>query len=293
MADHLNSFSSRVLFIPNYSAPLFVHVLDADERVTSKPLESIVQDILLVPRRRVVTSRGWTRIADMASDILGDEEFWNRVIKEELGASELWRNQILDFLEYYRAETARYIARMQEDQSFFAYQALSNLVYQASEGFGPEYDYGVSGTIPLPRFSAILNDELINRVESNSNIQLGRDDLRVWRQVNGLILNSVSQEFKQNFSPLLSYEIPFGLSPETKSDTLEALIKHSRVIAVVPVASGLHSISTALSTQQWVLALEATATTGAVLIILMGSIGLADVIVRWIKKREVEGMERQ
>lgn len=286
MADNLTTFSSRAFTIPNYSAPLFVHVIDAEENLLHHPLDSILQDMFLIPQRRVVTTEKWRIIASIAIDILQDEQFWETVVQEQFGYPVLWRQQILDLQAYYRSEAIRQIERMREDQSFFAYQALTNLIYQASEGNSPDYEYGVATTLPLPRFSAILTDELIERTSGNTNFQFGMDDLRVWRQVNGLVLSSVSQEFKQSFAPLLSYEIPYGLSPQVRSDTLDALLKNSRMVAIIPLASGVQTVSTALATSQWLVALQAAATTGATVVILLGSIAISDVLIRWLRKRE-------
>jgi len=267
---------------------LFVDVLDISEEVSEEGLESVAQSVLLVPQRHIVTVDRWNLIAELTLSILDDEPFWRRVIREQLGYTEAWQRSIEDLLAYYRVETARNFKLIREDYSSFAYKALSSLVYQASEGVGPGYEYGVLAVMPFPQFFAILNDELMDRLEANPDLQVGRDDLLVWRRVNSLILSPVSQEFKKSFSPLLSYEVPYGLSPNIKSETLEAIIQEARKIAVIPVLSGLNTASTALATRQWVVALEAAAATGAVLIIFLGSVALADVIVRWMRKREIE-----
>jgi len=288
MINGLGTYSSRGFSVPGYSAPLFVNAMDMEE-APERPFESIIQEMLLVPQRRIVTVERWNLIAEMTLKILEDEAFWQRVIKEELGYTKAWRKPIEDLLAYYRVETARRFELIRQDHTFFAYQALKNLVYQASEGIGPGYEYGVPVALPFPRFSAILNDELTDWLEHDSDVRAGRDDLLVWRRVNSLVMGSTSLEFKASFAPLLEYEIPYGLSPKTKSDTLEAIIKHARTIAVIPVLSGLESTATALATQQWILALQAAATTGGVMIIFLSSVALSDVIVRWLKKREIEG----
>ena len=163
------------------------------------------------------------------------------------------------------------------------------MIYQASEGLDFDTDYhSVADISPSNQLTTILNNEISDRIRNDSELNLGRDDLILWRKVNNLVLNTVSQEFKANFNPILSYEVPFGMSPTNKSETIEALIKNSKTIALVPMISGVHSISTALSNAQWILALEATVTTGAVVIGLMSTIALSDKIINWMKKEEIE-----
>jgi hypothetical protein len=150
------------------------------------------------------------------------------------------------------------------------------------------YEYGIPVATPIPQFHAILNDELMDRLEENRELRIGRDDLRVWRRVNNLIFSPVSPEFKESFSPVMSYEVPYGLSPKIESKTLEHLVKESRKVAIIPVLSGLNTAGTALANEQWIVALQATATTGAVLIIFLGSVALADILIRWMKNREAQ-----
>lgn len=284
----LSTYSSRVLSVPGYSASLFVSSLDAEDTLHTS-FESTVQEVLLIPKRHIVTMERWNTIAEATLTVLEDDSFWNRVITTELGYAKRWREPVEDMLEYYRVETARNFEVIRQDHSALGYKALSSMMYQASEGAGLGYEYGIPAVIPFPQFFAILNDELIDLMETESDWHLGRDDLRVWRRVNSLVMASVSPEFKSSFSPLLRYDIPYGLSPEMKSETLEAIIKEARKVAVIPVLSGIGTASTALANQQWVVAIEAAAATGAVLIIMLGSVALADAMIHWMRRREIEG----
>ena len=288
MVDVLSTFSSRTFSIPGYSAPLFVHVLDADIQNVETSLQSIVQDILLVPERKVITGDRWRFITDVALKILADNEFWQKFLSERIKSSTIWQESINEVLTFYRQETSRHFERVREDHTLFAYQALTGLLYRASEGYIADDEYGIPTMLPLPRFSAVLREELIARTENNKDFHFGKDDLLVWQQVNSFISTSISQEFKASFTPLLDYEIPYGMSPETKSETLSKIIENSKTIAVVPFLAGATTITTAISNGDLVLALKTALTTGAVVIVLMSTIALSDAIIRWMKKEEIK-----
>ena len=101
-----------------------------------------------------------------------------------------------------------------------------------------------------------------------------------------LIQNNPTNKFKKQFAKVLDYEVPFGLSPKSKSETLEALIKNSKTIALVPMFSGINTVSTALTTGEWLVALKAAAATGAVVIVLISTIAISDRIVHWLKTKK-------
>jgi len=279
MSKYFNTFSTRAFSISGYDAPLYVHMLDSDINKSELQLQKLMQGLLSINNRKIVTYSKWAEISCIAQNLLETKHFWKKLTRNDKNIS----SSVFDF---YRFETLRSIAALNQDLSLFAYQTLSNILYQSSIGFGVDNDYGLS-TITRSRFSNILLKEMIDITEHDDKISFDKDDLLIWHNVTNMIICNASQPFKQQFKSLLSYEISYGLSPSTKSETLETLIKNSKSIAIVPMISGINSISTALVNENWIVALKATATTGAVVLGLLSTIALSDVIIRWLKQREL------
>ena len=162
-----------------------------------------------------------------------------------------------------------------------------NSVYRASEGEVPVMGYPLS-VLGEELFFNVLQSELFQLIDKKRSIEISREEIVAWFRVFNLIITKPTPDFKKYFNEILNYEIPYGLSPETKSMSLESIIKNSKNIAVVPMLTGINSISTALVNGDWVIAVQAAASTGAVVIILLSSLALSDKIIGFINRREVK-----
>jgi hypothetical protein len=151
-----------------------------------------------------------------------------------------------------------------------------------------------SSSLSMEWFVNTLQAELLREIDKSGlknfsgDEGVSRDEVIAWFRVFSLVITKPTPDFKKHFNELLGYDIPYGLSPETKSTSLETLIKNSKTIAVVPMLSGINSISTALANGDWVIAIQAAASTGAVVIIVLSSLALSDKIIEWLNRREVK-----
>lgn len=81
------------------------------------------------------------------------------------------------------------------------------------------------------------------------------------------------------------YDIPYGNSPETKSETLRNMIQNARSVVVAPLVAGGLQSSSYISTGQYAAAFQCAVTAGAVTLLLVGSVGLADLVVDFLSRR--------
>ncbi len=284
--NHIDSFSLRVLTLPDFRTPLYAHVLDADQRDVELSLSKVVKDISLSSSTQIISEFKWESISWIAKTILEDDKLWQRLSPRNPSRS----IDIKSSWKVYRKKLIKLISLTRELPSNLAYEAISNSLYQSSEGLPLPLDYTIAPS-SLMWFNETLSAQVIHYIEKKKMCekqisQLERDDVIAWLRVMYLIQNTPTNKFKKQFAEILNYEIPFGLSPKSKSETLEALIKNSKTIALVPMLSGINSVSTALTNGEWLVALKAATSTGAVVVVLISTIAISDRIVNWLKVRK-------
>lgn len=81
---------------------------------------------------------------------------------------------------------------------------------------------------------------------------------------------------------ILKYHAPYGLSPPTESSPIEELMKHAQYAAVVPLVLGIHDVGAAIHQHDWLLAFETAASTGGAVIVIVSSVAVAQIVVRWL-----------
>jgi hypothetical protein len=81
------------------------------------------------------------------------------------------------------------------------------------------------------------------------------------------------------------YQIPTGQSPATKSDSLLTLIESSRKICLAPLAAGGTVGVTQLTQGALVQALLCTGTGAAMSLVLIGTLSVADLLVRYLLQK--------
>ena len=147
----------------------------------------------------------------------------------------------------------------------------------ASEGsifFNP---YEEEGRLISPIINRFLFDTLI--VTS----KIPQDDYSFWLKTTNLLLQPVSSTFKDEFQSLFEYEIPYGLSPGTKSDSLGTILSHANKVALLPLIQGANEVGSAIASHHWGVALEAATTSGAVVIIMLTAVAISERIYNWKK----------
>lgn len=82
------------------------------------------------------------------------------------------------------------------------------------------------------------------------------------------------------FDSASQFQIPFGLSPQTDSATFARLLDESRWIALLPLSDGVFQSVEQIHHHQWLVAIETTATTGAVVLMFVGTVSLVSWLVR-------------
>jgi hypothetical protein len=203
----ISSFLTRSFVFPDYNSPLFVTAMDAGG--SDLPLHRI----FAVPKRHVLRQEKWLAIAHQAEAILKDDKLWSeRATQNPFRVREFrssWKS--------YRSKTIQLLKRIDHDSTRLAYLAASNLVYVGSEGMNVSHGYDIS-TASLDWFYDTLTDLLVRR---GLQEKLPRDDIFMWIRLVRIVSVNQSPEFKEAFGPVLHFHIPFGLSPETDSDTLE------------------------------------------------------------------------
>ncbi len=282
----VSSVSLRVLSLPDYRVPLYAHVLDSDNNINESNLELLTQQIARSSRTQIITTDKWDRLSSIAADILGDERLWSKLSPQNPSV----RKELHSTWDVYRKKLIRQLKFTRSVPSKLAYEAISNSLYQSSEGIMLPLDYTISPS-SLTWFNETLSAQIIMYIETNRKRKpmckyLERDDVVAWLRLLFLVQNNPTQRFKKQFSNLLTYEVSFGLSPKSRSETLEALIKNSKAIALVPLLTGINTISSALTTGEWLVALKAATTTGAVVIVLISTIAVTDRIIDWVNSKK-------
>ncbi len=282
----LPSVSLRVLSLPDYRVPLYAHVLDSDDNINESNLEILTQQIARSSRTQIITTDKWSKLSSIAVEILADDHLWRKLVPQNPSI----RQELHSTWNIYRKKLISQLKFTRDVPSNLAYEAISNSLYQSSEGITLPLDYMIAPS-SLTWFNETLSAQIIKYIEKNKNRNpecryLERDDVVAWLRLLFLVQNNPTRRFKEQFSDLLNYEIPFGLSPKSRSETLEALIKNSKAIALVPLLTGINTVSSALTTGEWLVALKAATTTGAVVIVLISTIAVTDRIIDWVKSKK-------
>ena len=282
----LQSVSLRVLSLPDYRVPLYTHVLDSDDNINESNLEILTQQIARSSRSQIITTDKWSKLSSIAVEILADDHLWRKLYPQNPNV----RQELHSTWNIYRKKLISQLKFTRDIPSNLAYEAISNSLYQSSEGITLPLDYMIAPS-SLTWFNETLSAQIIKHIEKNKNRNPGcryleRDDVVAWLRLLFLVQNNPTRRFKEQFSDLLIYEVPFGLSPKSRSETLEALIKNSKAIALVPLLTGINTVSSALTTGEWLVALKAATTTGAVVIVLISTIAVTDRIIDWVKSKE-------
>jgi hypothetical protein len=79
---------------------------------------------------------------------------------------------------------------------------------------------------------------------------------------------------------IYSYDIPFGNSPSTSKEQLETLIKSAKQIVVAPLYGSMAAASGAIAAGHFVVALDCALTGGAVTLIFIGTIAVAEFVTK-------------
>jgi hypothetical protein len=268
MSTQAQSFSTRVFLLEDYSAPLQVLALDADSEGDDDFQQSLAQ-IFLLPERLIMQHEDWTRLSkDIVAEIRS-----NGFRAWVAGNAELAAEA---------SELAREILEFQESGAKFAFTAIRNVVYLSSEG--PLVDVDEYGVSVGPEIRQYVFDKLIL-----DRKRLTQDEFSFWLRTTNLLQQPVSRSFHSQFEGLLEYEIPFGLSPKTKSETIEELFSQAKKVAIVPLIYGANQVGNAIVANQWAVAIKAAAAGGGAVIIMLSAIAIAEAITRWKRSSRENG----
>jgi len=249
--DNISSFSSRTFTLPDYTAPLNVYTFDYDNETSDYDVTDILTQISFTSFHHVITIQKWQAISPIVLAELRNDEKWER-----LATGNSYRNpQLKSSWKKHRQQVIQKLIQIQEENTQIIYLSTLNSAYRASEGDTSYLEYTISPS-SLNWFFETLQSQVyaqIQRANREANESITKEDVISWFRVFTLINNNPTNEFKKQFNSLLEYEIPYGLSPATKSETLESLIKGAKSIALVPMLSGINSIGTALANGEWVM----------------------------------------
>ena len=282
MATKINSFIERVLQLENYSAPL--RTVTIDRTALNENFKNNLANIFLLPNRQIMEHQHWKSIGRTIIMAISDDGFirWlsesNNNNKNDQSSLDTRHERI----EANRQELIRKLSNYLNDKSLFAHDAVRNIVYLASEGsliYDPYEDNGKTVAI-----TPLIRQFIFNKVITAGKIK--QDEYSFWLKTTNLLLQPVSQEFKEEFKDLFNYQIPFGLSPETDSKTLENLLSHANKIALFPLIQGSSEVGNAIAAHQWGIAIEAAATTGGSIIIIMSAIAFLDKLSSWSRRKK-------
>lgn len=281
--NNFSSLSLRVLTLPDYRNPLYCYVLDAEIHQNNFSVSTVIEELARSSSTQVVTDKKWAFLSNIAVSVLEDERLWQILLSENSTF------RVFKSWKIYRKKLVSQLLFTKEIPSNLAFKAISNSLYQSSEGVVLPLDYYIEPST-FKWFNETLGSQIIRFIERRklqekelSHIE--RDDVVAWLRLLFLIQNNPTHRFKEQFNDLLHYEIPYGLSPKSSSSTLEDLVKNSKTIALVPMLTGINSISTALGTGEWLVALKAAGATGATVIVLISSLAITDRIVDWMKSK--------
>lgn len=92
------------------------------------------------------------------------------------------------------------------------------------------------------------------------------------------------KEVKDVYKEIIEYEIPFGLSPKTRSIKLRDLLINARSIVYAPLVGGSMKATSYLSTGELILAVECAIASGLATLIFVSTACLVDKIIERIEK---------
>ena len=158
--NSIDSFSLRVLTLPDYRTPLYAHVLDFDQKNLDISLSTVVKDISLSSNTQIITESKWELISGIAESILKDERLWKRLSPRNpsrvMDINSTWK--------VYRKKLIILLSLTRKLPSNLAYEAVSNSLYQSSEGLQLPLDYTISPS-SLTWFNETLSGQVINYIE--------------------------------------------------------------------------------------------------------------------------------
>lgn len=283
----MGSFNERVLLLENYSAPLRVLAIDSDSSF-NEGFQQCLSQIFLLQQRLVMEHTQWKDIGRKIVDKLKSEEMDSWLVKEKVlevrGASQ---DKQWDQIDAQREDITQKVSHLSERSSDFAYLAIRSTLYMASEGSSilPD-EYGDEHVKVIP---SVMSRYLFNVLVVSAKIS--QDTFSFWLKTTRLLFQPVSQSFKNEFRGLAAYEVPYGLSPQIKSETLETILSNAKKVAILPLIQGAGEVGSAIASHHWGVALQAATTSGAVVIILLSAITISERIYQWKKSVEKRGPE--
>lgn len=284
MPSRIDSFIERVLLLENYSAPLRAVTIDGHEP-NSETFQKNLSRIFLLPTRQIMDHRHWAGLGKRITKSIAEQDFISWVSEERLiSGDHKSRKLAQEKIDAHRQELIRKLSNYLNDEAQFAHDAIRNIVFLASDGaliYDPyEIDENKISISPL------IRQFVFNKLVSRDKDSIPQDEYSFWLKTTSLLLQPVSQSFKDDFQHLFEYTIPFGLSPETESQTLSNLLSHANKIALFPLIQGTSEVGNAIASHQWGVAVEAAATTGATIIIIMSSIAILDKLSQWSRSKD-------
>ncbi len=284
MPTRIDSFIERVLFLENYSAPLRAVTIDGRE-TSNENFQRNLSRIFLLPTRQIMEHRHWVGLGRRISKSISDEGFLSWLSEERLISGDRESQKLArERIDAHRQELLRKLSNYFDDDAQFAHDAIRNVVFLASDGsliYDP-YDIDENKI----SISPLIRQFVFNKLVSSDKDNISQDEYSFWLKTTNLLLQPVSQNFKDDFQHLFDYEVRFGLSPATESRTLSNLLSHANKIALFPLIQGVGEVGNAIASHQWGVAIEAAATTGATVIIIISAIAILDKLSRWSRSKE-------
>lgn len=272
------SFNERTLILENYGSPL--RVITLDEGSISGEFTKTLSKAFGVPEKKVFTFDNWKHIRDVIVSLLSNESMTSEYLKIQRKTRRVNERFLRNHFIRSREQFIEWSNEI-EGIDYFCNSIAMRTMFLSSEG-SMKTSYNEIKLTPLDEE---LDEFIFNCIVSKEKQGITQEDYSYWKKISTFLLEPVSNRFKDDFKELYSYEIPYGLSPKTDKTSLEGILSQAKNASIIPIVQGSMEIGNAISSHEWVLAIEAAATSGATVLILVGSVKAAEVVYKWQRNK--------
>jgi len=272
------SFNERTLILENYGSPL--RVITLDEGSFSRDTGRVLSKAFNIPEKKIMSFSQWKNIRDIIIRRLSageiDSQYTSILIEDGVKPDKKMIKEFIDSRDQFIEWSKEF-----ENIDYFCNKFAMISMFLSSEG-------SITNTysdVPVTPFGKGLSNFIFTSLVSENEAQLSSEDYAYWLRISKFMLEPVSNRFKDDFKKLYEYEIPYGLSPKTDKTTLESILSQAKNASIIPIVQGSIEIGNAISANEWLLAIEAAATSGATVLILVGSVKAAEIVYKWQRNK--------
>jgi hypothetical protein len=136
-----------------------------------------------------------------------------------------------------------------------------------------------SGLLTVSPSAFVLSNQVRDSAQASSAM------VETWARATSLMTTSVPDETELHDS-LLQIELPHHNSPEVSGTSVDGFLGQLRHAVYLPLTGGAIEVASQLSHEEFVLALETTAVSGAITLVFAATVNLTDRLISSRKSRD-------